>query len=126
MFQNARAHATVAVSDIDRARKFYEETLGLPMKQERPDGIVYETGGTEFLVYPSQFAGTSQATVMAFEVDDLDATVDDLSRRGVTLEQYDLPGLKTNDRGIAELGDLRGAWFKDPDGNILAIAQRSS
>jgi catechol 2,3-dioxygenase-like lactoylglutathione lyase family enzyme len=126
MFQNARAHATVAVSDADRARKFYEETLGLSVTQERPDGTVYETGGTEFLVYPSAFAGTSQATVMAFEVDDLDASVDDLIQRGVTFEQYDLPGIKTDERGIAAMGGVRGGWFKDPDGNILAIAERPS
>ena len=124
MIEGAKAHATVAVSDVDRARRFYEETLGLSVQQERPDGIVYETGGTEFLVYPSQFAGTSQATVMAFEVNDLEAAIQDLTQRGVTFEQYDLPGLKTDEQGIADIGGLRGGWFKDPDGNILAIAER--
>jgi catechol 2,3-dioxygenase-like lactoylglutathione lyase family enzyme len=124
VIEGAKAHATVAVSDVDRARRFYEETLGLSVQQERPDGIVYGTGGTEFLVYPSQFAGTSQATVMAFEVNDLQAAIEDLTQRGVTFEQYDLPGLKTDEQGIADIGGLRGGWFKDPDGNILAIAER--
>ena len=123
MFEGATAHATIAVSDLDRARRFYEDTLGLKAREERTDGVSYETGGTWFLVYPSQFGGTNQATCMTFEVRDLDAAMDDLLGRGVTFEQYDLPGLKTDERGVAEIQDVRGAWFKDPDGNILAVVQ---
>jgi catechol 2,3-dioxygenase-like lactoylglutathione lyase family enzyme len=118
------ARAAIAVSDLDRARKFYEETLGLSAAEERPDGIRYETGDTWFLVYPSSFAGTNQATAMAFEVTDIEKTIDDLNGRGVTFEHYDLPGLKTDERGIVEIEDSRAAWFKDPDGNILAVDQR--
>jgi catechol 2,3-dioxygenase-like lactoylglutathione lyase family enzyme len=118
------SHAAIAVSDVDRAKKFYEGTLGLTVAEEAPDGVRYEAGGTWFLVYPSGFAGTNQATAMAFEVADIEATVNDLSGRGVTFEQYDLPELKTDERGIVEIEGSRAAWFKDPDGNILAIDQR--
>jgi catechol 2,3-dioxygenase-like lactoylglutathione lyase family enzyme len=118
------AHAAIAVSDVDRAKKFYEGTLGLTVVEEAPDGVRYETGDTWFLVYPSSFAGTNQATAMAFEVPDIEATVNDLNGRGITFMQYDLPGLKTDDRGIVEIEGSRAAWFKDPDGNILAIDQR--
>jgi catechol 2,3-dioxygenase-like lactoylglutathione lyase family enzyme len=121
MLGNSPAAATIAVSDLDRARKFYEETLGLQAKMEDPGGIMYASGDTMVLVYPSQYAGTSQATVATWMVADLDAVVDELTSKGVTFEQYDMEGLKTDERGIAELGEIRGAWFKDPDGNILNV-----
>lgn len=125
MLESATTHAAIPVSDLDRARRFYEGTLGLKSGEERSDGVQYEVGGTWFLVYPSQFAGTNQATAMTFEVDDVDAAVDELSEKGVTFEQYDFPGLKTDERGIAEIQGVRGAWFKDPDGNILAVGHRT-
>jgi catechol 2,3-dioxygenase-like lactoylglutathione lyase family enzyme len=124
MFESATSHATIAVSDLDRARKFYEETLGMKVVDERSDGLRFETGGTWFLVYPSQFAGTAQSTYMSFEVSDLDAAVKELRERGVTFEEYDMPGLKTVD-GIAEIQGARGAWFKDPDGNILSVGEQT-
>ena len=122
VLESATAHATIAVSDLDRARQFYEQVLGLTAAEE-PGGIRYESGGTWFLVYQSQFGGTNEATSMTFEVSDIDAAVDELAQRGVSFEQYDFPGLKTDDRGIADMEGLRGAWFKDPDGNILAVGQ---
>jgi catechol 2,3-dioxygenase-like lactoylglutathione lyase family enzyme len=125
MFESATAHATIAVSDLERAKAFYGGTLGLTVKDERADGVRYETGGTWTLVYPSQFAGTNQATCMTFEVKDVEAAVDELVAKGVSFEQYDFPGLKTDAKGIAELEGERGAWFKDPDGNILAVGQTS-
>jgi catechol 2,3-dioxygenase-like lactoylglutathione lyase family enzyme len=113
------------VSDVDRAKKFYGEILGFKIKDDRSDGMTYETGGgTWFLVYPSQFAGTAKSTYMSFDVEDLDAAVKELRERGVVFEEYDMPGLKTID-GIAEIQGVRGAWFKDPDGNILAVGQRT-
>jgi len=125
MLERATAHATLAVSDLDRAKQFYGETLGLPVKDERADGVTYQAGDTWFLVYPSQFAGTSQSTSMAFEVEGgVESAVKELRDRGVTFEDYDLPGLKTVD-GIAEVGGVKGAWFKDPDGNILALGERT-
>ncbi len=123
MFETATAHATVAVSDLDRARKFYEGTLGLKTKDERSDGITYEDGaGGWFLVYPSQFAGTAKSTYMSWEVGNIEKAVDELRERGVVFEEYDMPGLKTVN-GIAEIQGVKGAWFKDPDGNILSIGE---
>jgi catechol 2,3-dioxygenase-like lactoylglutathione lyase family enzyme len=124
MLESAMAIATVAVTDIDRAKAFYGATLGLVAKEERSDGVIYQAGDTQFLVYPSQFAGTAKSTCMGFEVQDLDVTVKELREAGVTFEDYDFPGLKTVD-GIAELQGERGAWFKDPDGNILAVSERT-
>lgn len=123
MLNAATAHATVAVADIERAKAFYGGTLGLSAKEERSDGVLYEAGGTWFLVYPSQFAAPATSTRMTFEVQDLDATVKELRAAGVTFEEYDFPGMKTID-GIAEIQGERGAWFKDPDGNILAVGER--
>jgi catechol 2,3-dioxygenase-like lactoylglutathione lyase family enzyme len=123
MFESARAVPTLAVSDMDRAKEFYGGTLGLMAKEERADGIRYEAGeGTVLLVYPSQFAGTAKSTYMAFQVSDLDQAVEELRGRGVVFEEYDMPGLKTVN-GIAEVQGIRGAWFKDPDGNILSVGQ---
>ena len=125
MLDSATSHATVAVSDIGRARKFYEETLGFKPMDERSDGVRYQTGGgTWFLVYPSSFAGTAKSTYMSFQVDDLEKTVKELRDRGVTFEEYDMPGLKTVN-GIAEIQGVKGAWFKDLDGNILSVGERT-
>ncbi len=125
MLESATSHAVIAVTDVERAKKFYGDTLRLRVKDERSDGVTYESeGGSWFLVYPSQFAGTSQSTCMAFEVADLDIAVKELREAGVTFEEYDMPGLKTVD-GIAEIQGERGAWFKDPDGNILSLGQRT-
>jgi catechol 2,3-dioxygenase-like lactoylglutathione lyase family enzyme len=125
MFESASVHPSIAVSDLERAKAFYGGTLGLKMKDDRADGVTYETGGTWMLVYPSQFAGSNQATYMTFEVSDVEAAIDELLGKGVTFEQYDFPGLKTDARGVAELDGTKGAWFKDPDGNILAVGQTS-
>lgn len=119
--------ATIAVGDMDRARSFYEGTLGFTAEMEDPaGGNLYRSGDTRFLVYPSTFAGGPQQTVASWFVDDVDAVVAELAEKGVTFEHYDLPGLKTDERGIADLGPLRGAWFKDPDGNILSVGQGPS
>ncbi|TDC52811.1 VOC family protein [Jiangella ureilytica] len=122
MLNDYPVYATIATGDMARARSFYEETLGFTAEMEDPaGGVMYRSGATRFLLYESQFAGTAQQTVGTWIVDDADATVDELVGKGVTFEQYDLPGLKTDERGIAELGPFRGAWFKDPDGNILNV-----
>jgi catechol 2,3-dioxygenase-like lactoylglutathione lyase family enzyme len=120
---NAAAHATVAVSDLARAKSFYSDTLGLKLAEENEAGIRFETGATSLGVYPSQFAGTAKNTVAEFDVQDLDAAMGELRGRGLKFEEYDFPGLKTAN-GVAQLGESHGAWFKDPDGNILALVQR--
>jgi hypothetical protein len=89
---------------------------------EEGRGIIYRSGDSYFSLYPTEFAGTAQHTLGAFMVGDVEAAVADLRGRGVRFEDYDLPGLKTVN-GIAELGGIKGAWFKDPEGNILSVVQ---
>ena len=116
---------TVAVSDIERAREFYEGTLGLSGGEEEADGgVSYPCGGTAIHIYPSaDNAGKSPATLAAFQVDDVEGAVDEMIAAGITFEQYDMDPIKTDEKGIAHFGDSAGAWFKDPDGNIFAIGQ---
>jgi catechol 2,3-dioxygenase-like lactoylglutathione lyase family enzyme len=124
MLSDYPVYATIATADLARARAFYEGTLGFSAEMEDPTGgVIYGSGGTRILVYPSEFAGASQATVATWFVADVDLVVTELAGKGVTFEQYDLPGLKTDERGIAETGPFKGAWFKDPDGNILNVGQ---
>ena len=124
MFESASTHAMIAVKDLGRAKEFYGGMLGLTASDERPGGLRYETeGGSWFLVYRSEFAGTAKSTCMRFEVEDVESAVRQLRARGIVFEEYDLPGVKTVD-GIAEHeSGARGAWFKDPDGNVLQIGQ---
>ncbi len=125
MLENARIVAIVPVSDLEASVEFYEGRLGLRLDVRRddlPDHKEAEFEGAEgrLLLYESVGAGASRHTVAAFRVDDLDTLVPALRDRGVRWEEYDLPDLKT-EGGIAELGDVRAAWCKDPDGNILAF-----
>jgi catechol 2,3-dioxygenase-like lactoylglutathione lyase family enzyme len=110
-------------SDIDRARAFYEQTLELTVVEENPGDVTFACGdGTTLFVYPSEFAGTNKATAAGFRVADLDTVMARLRDRGVVFEDYDLPGLKTVD-GVATFGDAKGCFFKDTEGNILALVQ---
>jgi len=125
MLDSASTHAMIAVKDLDRAKEFYGGRLGLAAADERsPCGIRYlSQGGSWFMVYQSQFAGSAKNTCMRFEVNDIEAAVGLLRERGIVFEEYDLPGLRTVN-GIAQhVSGARGAWFKDPDGNILEIGQ---
>jgi catechol 2,3-dioxygenase-like lactoylglutathione lyase family enzyme len=125
---DSRVVPAVAVSDMGKAKEFYEGKLGLSGGEEQGDGgTTYPCGsGTEIHVYPSpDNAGSSGATLCAFEVGDVDSAVDDLSSAGVSLEKYDSGDFQTNEKGIADFGTQRGGWFKDPDGNILSVWQRS-
>ena len=126
MLKDYPVAATIATGDLAKARAFYEGTLGFTPDMEDPGGIMYASGQARFLLYPSEFAGKGEATVATWLVEDLDAVVADLSAKGITFEQYDLPDLKTDERGIASMGDIRGAWFKDPDGNILNVGEGPS
>jgi catechol 2,3-dioxygenase-like lactoylglutathione lyase family enzyme len=120
VFDRFQSMAMLPASDIDRAKRWYQEKLGVTPSVENEGGLEYSTaGGTRFGVYPSQFAGTNQATAMGFEVDDLDKVADDLIGKGVEFEHFDLPYAKTDERGVAEMGPYRGFWFKDSEGNIL-------
>jgi catechol 2,3-dioxygenase-like lactoylglutathione lyase family enzyme len=114
----------VAVSDLDRARRFYEEKLGLSATDENEGGVRYECGaGTGLFVYPSpEHAGQSTATLVGWVVDDIDKVVDELTSKGVTFEQYE-GDLQTDARGIFEAEGMKAAWFRDPDGNTHALNQ---
>jgi catechol 2,3-dioxygenase-like lactoylglutathione lyase family enzyme len=120
---DSRVEAVIAVSDMERAKQFYEGRLGLSGGDDGSDGgHTYPCGdGTSIHVYPSPGnAGKSGATLAAWVVGDLDTTVDELIAKGVTFEQYGEP-FNTDEKGIARLGGDAVAWFKDPDGNTLAV-----
>jgi catechol 2,3-dioxygenase-like lactoylglutathione lyase family enzyme len=117
----------LAVSDLGAARRFYEHQLGLVPGDVEEETVRYPCAqGTRILIYLSQEnAGKSRATLAGWAVDDLDQTMDELASRGVTFEQYDQPGLKTDERGVFDGGDFRAAWVKDPDGNTMALTEES-
>jgi catechol 2,3-dioxygenase-like lactoylglutathione lyase family enzyme len=122
MLGSKSAGATLAVSDLERARDFYENTLGLEPIQEDLGSVLYKSGNSVLLVYPSEYAGTNQATAATWAVgDDLEATIQDLKAKGVTFEHYDDLPDTTRDGDVHVMGDLKGVWLKDPDGNILSL-----
>ena len=115
------AVATVAVKNLAAAKKFYEGALGLkPIDSEGEEVVVYESGGSRLNVYRSQFAGTNKATAVTWAVDDVEGEVQALKSKGVAFEHYDMPGMKRKGN-IHIAGDMKVAWFKDPDGNILNL-----
>jgi catechol 2,3-dioxygenase-like lactoylglutathione lyase family enzyme len=117
--------ATLPAADVARAKDWYRAHLGLEPAQEMGDGsAIYETGGVQFMLYASQFAGTNQATAAGFMVDDFDAAIDELRASGVTFEDYDFgDGMRTVDGIMTDPDEgLRAAWFKDSEGNILSVA----
>jgi catechol 2,3-dioxygenase-like lactoylglutathione lyase family enzyme len=119
--------AVLAVSDLDAARRFYEDQLGLTAGEREDQGVTYPCAeGTSLFVYLSpEHAGRNPATAAGWAVEDLDATMAELSSRGVVFEQYDQPGIKTDARGVFDAGAFRAAWMKDPDGNTLAMTART-
>jgi catechol 2,3-dioxygenase-like lactoylglutathione lyase family enzyme len=119
------------VRDLQRSRKFYAEKLGLEPSEERPGGLLYRCSEGEFALFESAGAASGNHTQMGWEVEDIEATVEQLRARGVVFEEYDFPGLKTFN-GIAEIegnypskGGVgeRAAWFRDVDGNLFGIGQ---
>ncbi|HEY7488689.1 MAG TPA: VOC family protein [Streptosporangiaceae bacterium] len=130
MLKDGKVATRLPARDLERARTFYAEKLGLEPSEERPGGLRYECGGTYFVVFQSMGAASGDHTQMAWTVDDIEAVVTELRSRGVVFEEYDLPGMRTVD-GIADIeGNYpsvgvgeRGAWFRDSEGNLLAIGQ---
>ncbi|MFI5270960.1 MAG: VOC family protein [Candidatus Saccharimonadales bacterium] len=122
MFADKTAVATIAVKDIDTAKEFYEGKLGLTeISSSDPGGILYKSGDSMVFVYQSSFAGTNQATTASWGVgEDIEEIVTELEGKGITFEEYDMP--ETERQGaIHIMGEMKAAWFKDPDGNILNI-----
>ena len=120
-----RCGASAAVSDVQRARRFYEGVLGLVPGTDTGDNVGYPCAGdTQINVYLSPNAGSAAFTIAGFAVDDIETVVAQLTEQGVTFEQYDEPPIVTDPHGIAHFeGDAKVAYFKDPDGNILSVAQ---
>ncbi len=126
MLGNKDATATIPVRNLEKAKQFYEGTLGLtPIDHEGEDAIVYKGGNTRVLVYKSEFAGTNKATVATWGVgDDIEQEVKSLTDKGVAFEHYaDMPEV-TLKGDVHVMGDMKAAWFKDPDGNIHAMVSR--
>lgn len=131
MLGAGRVAARLPVQDMDRARAFYADKLGLQPSEERPGGLLYRCGSSEFALFLSAGAAAGNHTQMGFEVDDIDAVVAELKQRGVVFENYDLPGMTTAN-GITEVkgnypskGGIgeRAVWFHDSEGNLLGIGQ---
>jgi len=123
MLGKADATAMIAVKDLDRARKFYQDTLGLRAEQDWGEGVTLKSGDTTVNVYKSDFAGTNKATALNFDVNDIESEVNELKEKGVLFEKYDLPGLEPRGDLYVGPGGFKTAWFKDPDGNILTLIQ---
>jgi catechol 2,3-dioxygenase-like lactoylglutathione lyase family enzyme len=122
MLNDSDTYTTIPVSDLERARHFYTETLGLSPAMVTEGGAMYRSGGTQFFVYPSAYKASGH-TQMSWVVGDIKAEVAALRGKGVLFEEYDRPGVKTVD-GIAQSGPaVWTAYFRDPDGNLLGLTQ---
>ena len=131
MLRNARVATRLPAQDLERARRFYSEKLGLEPAEERPGGLLYRCAEGAFALFETAGEPTGGHTQMGFEVDDIEATIADLRSRGLTFEEYDMPGMKTVE-GITEVpGNYpskggkgeRAVWFKDSEGNLLGLGQ---
>jgi predicted enzyme related to lactoylglutathione lyase len=121
MFANSKAFSGFAVDDLEAAEKFYGETLGLRTSEHYGLLTLHLAGDRDTLVYPKPDHVPASYTILNFGVDDIDAAVDELVRRGISLEKYD--GMGQDEKGINRAGGPYIAWFKDPAGNILAVLQ---
>jgi catechol 2,3-dioxygenase-like lactoylglutathione lyase family enzyme len=123
MLQGSPLYAYIPAKDVDRARQFYEGKLGFRPKEETAGGVVYEFADhTACFLYPTPNAGTSKASQAFWHVDDIEREVAELKRRGVVFESYDMPGEKSAS-GVVTAGGAKAAWFKDTEGNIMALVQ---
>ena len=120
MLEGASAHTTLPVLDMERAKRFYTETVGAIPGEATPGGAFFHLGDSSFTLYPTPNPDRGGHTQMGLRVPDVRAAVAELRSRGVTFEEYDFPGLKTTD-GIAEMEGVSAAWFKDPEGNTIGV-----
>jgi len=124
MLQKSPLFAYIPAKDVARARQFYEQKVGLKPGRELAGGVAYTFGGgTACFLYPTPNAGTSKASQAFWQVEDIEREVAELKGRGVKFEEYDTPGMKTVN-GISTAGGARAAWFKDSEGNTLALVQQ--
>ena len=121
MFADTEAFSGFSVSDIDEARKFYAETLGLRVTEQYGLLTLQLAGGRDTLIYPKADHTPATFTILNFQVEDIDAAVDELTRRGVVFQRY--PGLDADEKGVFRGGGPFIAWFTDPAGNILSVLQ---
>lgn len=121
MFENTRAFSGFAVDDLTAAQRFYSQTLGIKTSEQYGLLTLHLAGGRDTLVYPKSDHTPANYTILNFQVDDIEAAVDELVRRGVRFERY--PGMEQDEKGINRGGGPYIAWFKDPAGNILAVLQ---
>ena len=122
MLQRSPMYAYIPATNVARARTFYEEKVGLKPAREIAGGVVYEfAGGTACFLYPTRNAGTNKASQAFWQVADVEREVAELKARGVTFEKYDMPGMDEN--GISTAGGAKAAWFKDSEGNIMALIE---
>ncbi len=123
MLQSSPLYAYLPVQDVARARQFYEQKLGFRAESEQAGGVTYKfANGTACFLYPTPNAGTSKASQAFWQVEDVDREIEELKARGVVFENYDMPG-ERSPSGAITAGGARAAWFKDTEGNILAIVQ---
>jgi predicted enzyme related to lactoylglutathione lyase len=123
MLKITQSYATLPAQDIKRARKFYEQNLGLAAEEQPDGGAMYRTGQTGFLVFQSTGKASGDHTQLGLDVEDLNSAVSELKGKGVMIEEFDLPNFKTVN-GIYELPDgSKSAWFKDTEGNLLSVNQ---
>jgi catechol 2,3-dioxygenase-like lactoylglutathione lyase family enzyme len=120
MLAHSKMHPVLSAVDIERARRWYAEKLGLHPIKDNQGELIYEVDGARFLLYETPSAGTARNTVAGWDVDDLDVVMADLRQRGVVFEEYNSPDFRTVN-GVINFGDSRGAWFKDSEGNIFAL-----
>ena len=130
MLKDARVATRLPAQDLERARTFYSEKLGLDPAEERPGGLLYRCAGGDFALFQTAGAPSGDHTQMAFEVNDLEAVVAELRGRGLSLEEYQMPGMSTVD-GITEVpgnypskgAGERAVWFRDSEGNLIGLGQ---
>jgi catechol 2,3-dioxygenase-like lactoylglutathione lyase family enzyme len=126
MYGNAALHPVLPASDLDRAKRWYAEKLGIePVREDEYGGAEYEVGGAMFLIYRSEFAGTNKATAAGFRVDDFDATIAELRSAGVVFEDVDFGEFGSTVDGVLTMPGStdKAAWFKDSEGNILSLSK---
>ena len=120
----SKVRATLPAKDVEASRSFYEDKLGFKVLRQTPEqGYEFQVGDGSFYVFPSTGEPSGTHTQLTFDVDDVEEVVDDLTERGVTFEQYDMEGFKSDAKGLVDFQGEKGAWFKDPAGNLIALVK---